>query len=210
MKKENLLLFLIISAQFLAILFISHKSKENLKKCYNLEREKIIAKNEIDLHETQFKKQLFSENKLLKNFTLTDLNNNSIEIGRLINSPKLIYRFPSQSCIECVKADVSYLRLLGKSIGFQNIIIISEFGQIRDLRIFNNQIGRQFYCFNYKGKFDISLESESNVKDFPFIFLLDNNLRINLAFLTYDFEELTKAYFSRIEEFFMSEGINLN
>ncbi|TSA32387.1 MAG: hypothetical protein D4R64_16250 [Porphyromonadaceae bacterium] len=202
MKRNLNLCWLLLLIFVPVLIYLSFKSRQTFKHYEELRKDLILSEYRIKKYVYRFNRELYTENLTLRDLYLTDLNNDTVPIKSLVTSSKLIYRFSNQSCSACVADDIKYLRELGDSIGYQNIIIISDYENTRLLNIFRNSTGINFPCYNFTGSFNLSIETDSDIKKTPFFFLLDEKLKIQYAFLADEYPELNEIYFSRIRAFF--------
>lgn len=147
--------------------------------------------------------KLLSENRILDNVELTDLNNEKVSMSNLISSPKLIYCFSNDFCRACIEDDIKLLNELGDSIGHQNIIIITDNDNARLLNIFKNTYQIESPCYNFTGCFNLNMENNFGQKKVPFILLLDAERSIRFAFFTDEDSELTEIYMNKIRTYFI-------
>ena len=132
-----------------------------------------------------------------------------LPIGQLVKSPKLIYRLCETSCAQCIKNDTARLKNLATIIGPENIIIISDYVNVRSLKLMHNQLNN-IQIFNYRDSFNISMDSNSIDRKINYFFLLDKDLLIHFPFISNENPEIANVYLNRIKEYFIANHVTLN
>ena len=198
--------YFIVLALCILATFLSFKSRKSSQLCDNLRFELLQSEQKVNNYYNRWKMKLLTENRTLDNVELTDLNNEKVSMSSLISSPKLIYRFSDDFCKACIEDDIELLKLLGDSIGYQNIIIITDNDNARLLNIFKNTYQIESPCYNFTGCFNLKMENNSGQKKVPFFLLLDAERSIHFAFFTDEDSELTEIYMNKIRTFFISHN----
>jgi len=204
--KNYKFLYLILLIFLGLTLFLSVKSRINFKNYDNLRIEMQQFKQKLQESTKEanlrFGNKLFTENTFVENIYLTDLHGDTVQLRKVITSPKLIFRFSNEFCRACVDADIESLKDLGNIIGNQNIIIVTDNENARLLNIFRSSSGIESPCYNLKGTFNLSIENSLNKKQVPFLFILDENLEVHFSFFADEASELNEIYFNRIIKYF--------
>ncbi len=117
---------------------------------------------------------------------------------------KLIYRYTQVSCLACVETDLNILKMLGDSIGTQNIIVLSNYVELNHAKAYLNQMGVKSQCYNFNGKLNLTMEEDSITQP-PFFFLLDKTMKIHFPYKTDDEHSINSSYFRRIIDYFKNE-----
>ncbi len=201
-EKNFWVVFLII------IIFIGYKFiqlKKNVENCSKLliecSENSFLSKRENMIQARRDSNELFSAYFQFQNILTTSLDNNAVEISELISSSKLIYRFSSFACDGCVENDFNILRKLGDSIGNENIIILSKYSNLKDARIYYNNLNFPFNFFNYGNELEIPIEKNTN--DEPCFFILEPNLEVIFPYVSKPSHSIKSAYFQRIIQYYL-------
>lgn len=166
--------------------------------------ETIVSKHKVDKYKKKFTQQINTENKIIANISLKNIENEAIPISSVINETKLVYRFTSTSCESCVIQDIEDLKYLGEIIGNDKIIIISSYENVRLLRMFKSREKINFDCYNYRDNFNLSIEDDS-IRVSASMFLLDTTNRIKFTYKCDDNPFFNQVYLDRITEYFELE-----
>ncbi|MCK9413577.1 MAG: hypothetical protein M0Q53_14850 [Prolixibacteraceae bacterium] len=168
--------------------YIKYSNKLNL-----LQYEKIIRLKRDS-------NELFTENSQLNNISVITLKNTSIKLNSIIKKQKLVYRFSNRSCQTCVENDLKILRTLADTIGIDNIIILGNFDNIKNLIIYIKNEEIPFDCYNYSDVLNLPIEKNS-INDSPCFFVLSNNLKVDFAHTSSPNYSINSLYFKRIRMF---------
>lgn len=178
----------------------------NLKKMYKKydteRREHILSQNKNELHIDRFRKQLHSDGCQIENLQLVNSNYDSVHLSNLLTSKKLIYRYPEKSCSACTQIDIERIKEISKKIGKEEILIISNFNELRSFTEFNKTMSLYAQCYNYQYDFGLAVESNTDFRVDPFFFVLDKDLTTMLLFYAGDYPELGEIYLNRISDLF--------
>lgn len=185
-----------------SLFYLYFRQKRNIALLNNQKSELEWYEYRIEKQKYKLHHEIFTENAIAKNFRLINLNNDTVEVLSLLDTPKLIYRFLENSCESCIDDDISLIKELGESIGYQKIIIATDFENTRLLKEFINRKGIISSCYILKEELNLSLEPESSRRKGAFYFILDNNLRIRFAYISDDYPDFNKIYMNRICEYF--------
>lgn len=198
--KFILVLTLII---LLAFVFRFYRLKEQfVHKYYNEKAESTNVKFKLDRFKEKQLLNLYSDNVELEDVVLTNFDNEEIMLYDLLHKPKLFYRFTKKSCTVCVESDLKKLEILGDSIGFENITVISGFGEIVKAKAYLMQLGVKFKCYNYTGRFNLEMERDTITQP-PFFFMSDSRKKVYYPYLTDDFNSFNQDYLNRIKAYFI-------
>jgi len=195
-------------AFLIMIIFIGYKYIQLKKKTAYFSKlliecseESFLSKKENMIQARRDSNELFSAYFQFQNILTTSLDNNVVEISDLISSSKLIYRFSSFACDGCVESDFKILRELGDSIGNENIIILSKYSNLKDARIYYNNLNLPFNYFNYGSELEIPIEKNAN--DAPCFFILEPNLEVIFPYVSKPSHSIKSAYFQRIIQYYL-------
>lgn len=142
-----------------------------------------------------------SENLLLDNFSIITTKKSSIKLKTIINKPKLIYRFSNFSCNPCVENDFKILDTLSTVIGSEQIIIIANFENIKDLIIYKNNKKLPYKYYNYNSIIDLPIEKKL-INHSPFFLILDEQLRVKFALTSNPSQSINNLHFKQVIEYF--------
>ncbi len=195
---------LVILLFVIVCVYLSINARKQIKRYEDERIELQLTEYRIEKYIYRYKLELSSMENILENIVLVDGNNSEFPIQDLINTPKLIYRVSSRSCSPCVDRDIQRIKELGKVIGPEKILIISDYENSRSLNILSNSQEVLSPCFNFTGKLNLTIAVESDLKKAPFFFILDEELRVRFPFLGDEYPELNDIYFERIKNYFMN------
>lgn len=186
------------------LIYFNSSSIKNLQT-HNLE----LKSNLNDLkyidqrYREKFAQNIFSENRNISDVPLLNTHLDTVSLASLINNTKLIYRFYEETCVQCVEDELDIIKKLSDSIGANNILIISDFDRIINLKAIINRKEISSPFFNYKGNIGLPIEKdEFKIASF---FLLHNNLRTQFVYKTGGEQNINDSYYKRII-FFFKEG----
>jgi len=196
--KNSTLYFIVIIIAFVTI-FINiraiincKKTKAGLTKLCNIQGGKIQSL----MYNDSLRINLTKPN-IDKKLKLWDEKANEIVFEQLVNTPKLIYKFSSLSCNSCVENEIRLLKNFASKIGEENIILISNFSDIKYMYNFKriNELNR-FQIYNLKDNYIHSELSETNI---PYYFIVENDFITKALFLPNEsLNELTVRYYNLI------------
>lgn len=200
--KENFTYFVAVLLFFGLSVFFAVKSRNSYVLLNKVKVDLILEKQKVHHYNERSKLKLFMDDTKLKPVVLLDTNNDSILIGDLVKTPKLIFRFSVQFCPPCIDAALKSLKSLGDSIGFSNILIISDIKNSRLLNTFikNNQILSP--CLLYSEPFNFEIEKSPGNDRTPYYIILDQNLKVSFPFFAEENDELNTIYLDRIRSLF--------
>jgi len=72
----------------------------------------------------KYEQTIFSENKKIKDVKIVSSKLDTLKLSSIINTPKLVYKFHQETCVQCVEDELSILKEISNIIGNENIIII--------------------------------------------------------------------------------------
>lgn len=157
-------------------------------------------KDQIALMKTREWIQFQSENSFVdSSLVVFDEKQKPIKVKQLIgNQPKLVVRFSSLNCKQCVDSLFVSVKSLIEEIGDKNVLILASDYQSRNLMLFKRfkKIGFPIYKLNDK-KTGIPLEKYS----MPFLFFLYPDSSSKYVFVPEkSMSELTDNYFQIIRK----------
>lgn len=184
MKKSFLLyasiliLFFINIIQFYNFFKLDHNFKK-LKGSY-LDQISIvdqIKKENADLENIRF----FSENiEFNYNIPLKDVFGNQLILGDVISPPTLIFYIPELACNSCYEEHYSNLYKTIEKIGKDNILILANYENERDLYSFVRSQGIEVEVYNLNMQ---NLGIKAEITNDPFFFLIDEDGIIRHVFI---------------------------
>lgn len=160
-----------------------------------LEKDGYITKLENTL--LRFKMYFVSEGcRLSPEIVIKAENEKTLLLKELVkNGKKLVLRISNTHCPACLYDLCPSVARFLKSVGKENVIYLSDYDNARTLTLLKSNYKIDHEVYSVK-KIDLPLE-ESNV---PYLFLLDENLKIELIFAPIkELPELTDSYFQIIK-----------
>lgn len=108
------------------------------------------------------------------------------------SSPTLVLFYPSKSCKPCAEKIISLLNDGIKKYDLKNVIIITDFEEIRDLAVFSRMNKIKFPVYKIIGDIE---DIKSLIKFTPYYAITDNYLIKNSIFIApNDKPDVTKKY----------------
>jgi hypothetical protein len=114
---------------------------------------------------------------------------------------KVVLRFTQNNCGSCVEHELIHLKELAKSIGEENIVCLTSYTGINDIKILSDTYSVNFATYNvpinalYKNGYD--------TLNFPYVFRIDNNLQMSNFFIpAKENSALSKAYYKLMKATF--------
>lgn len=199
-KKSLFVRFIVIGTIFIALVvsialyrYFQLQIDSYVNQLEYCESEKII----VDSVNTQ---QLLSENQTIDScLILLDENGDSISFQKIIEKSTIVYRFFDSFCFACVETDIGILKEIGKVIGSDRIILISDYTNTNKSKILKEKYSLEFRVFSCLG--EISLPVETNFDQVPYFFVLESNLKTRLVYLTDSDNHYDKLYFRVIRQY---------
>lgn len=106
------------------------------------------------------------------NCILYNQEGDSMLLSKQLSNKTLIYNFSRSSCPPCVKKDLGILNNISKHIGAENIIVITEYNDLRVFRVMSELLEVKFKNFNTTHSIGNKLESE--YKNAPYFIVADS------------------------------------
>jgi len=200
--KDNFIYLIAVFLFFGLSVFFAVKSRNSYILLNKVKVDLILEKQKVHHYNERSKLKLFMDDAKLKPVVLLDSNNDSILIQDLVKTPKLIFRFSDQFCTPCIDAALKSLKSLGDSIGFSNILIISDIKNSRLLNIFINNHQIISPCLSYSEQFNFEIENRPGNDRAPYYIILDQNLKVSFPFFAEENDELNNIYLGRIKSLF--------
>lgn len=186
MKKKWLVIVLALLLCFNAYLILVKKSNEE-KFARSMLQEKtktINLENKVKDNNTYIK-SLYSNYipKRYKNVVLQSFKNTD-----LLKSKKIVFFHDKHACGSCIEETLFNLKVLGRTIGFDNIIIANN--------IRKDNIGRNENGFHhlYMETFHLEVEELNE----PMVFIVDEDLNIDLLYLPQLYPDFKEEYFTEL------------
>lgn len=108
---------------------------------------------------------------------------------------KIVLRFTQNNCGSCVERELIHLKELAKSIGEENIVCLTSYSGINDLKIFKDSYTANFATYNVP--FNTFYKNGYDTLNFPYVFLVDKNLQMSNFFIpAKEIPMLSKAYYT--------------
>jgi hypothetical protein len=122
------------------------------------------------------------------------------------NKPKLFLSFNESSCETCVDLAIDKLKLIAPKLGYENIILLTQYKNKREPFYLSKKLGDKFKIFNIPDEKYIILDKNYSSQP-PNFFILDKNMIINYFFYhSINFPSLNNAFFQSIVNYF--ENVN--
>ncbi|MEA1877051.1 MAG: hypothetical protein U9N86_09300 [Bacteroidota bacterium] len=163
-----------------------------------------VAKNEISEYNDRSSLKFQIDSEILGSIYLITSDSDSLFVDDLLDSPKLVLRFSNQFCPPCIDDALKFLNDIGQSIGYDNIIVISDFKSSNLLKLFaeSHQIKSPIYRF--PGSFSFSIDKKEGSDKVPFYMILDSDLRVVLPYYANESDELISGYRNKVLSYFTS------
>ncbi len=192
---------------FAIVIYLSFELLKRNKEATNLIKEIAQYEYRLDKNKRKYGKEVFSDYQIMDNIYLTDIEGDSIQISQLLETPKFVYRFSCQSCFTCVEEDLKQIIQFGDIIGYQNIIIIADYENVRSLASIKNKYNIKSPIYIYKNRINLMVEAESESERATFYFIIDSTLCVKLVFLSESYTEFENLYLKRIEQYFLKNNL---
>lgn len=136
--------------------------------------------------------------KLTDSLAIYSLEGERMLLSQLLNENYfLFFRYNENSCGSCVDFIIPYIQRLSDEVGKEKIIILASYTENRFLKFFKKEKKIQNRFFNLSEK---RLGIELDAKDLPYLFIMNNDKIINLAFVPQKAIPLsTERYFELIK-----------
>ena len=202
-KEVKIYIKLTVSSLFALILVYFIISRYNYKQLYyNNRMDAIISEETLNRLIDNTERQLNAENTILNDFLLSDMQNSTIKLSEILDSIKLLYRFFPQTCPPCLERDLDSLKVIGKKIGSNNIIIISSFEESRLLKVLMQSNSVDYMAFNIRNSITSSLEYNNESK--PYLLIITKDRKVVLPFVLNDDPNVNSLYYTRIKKYFLN------
>lgn len=139
----------------------------------------IVKEHDIITTDLQFKHikqekirnlEIDSENNLLEpNIKLLGENEETVYLGTVCSTPKLIYRYSEINCDICIDSQIEIIKEKISQWGEENIIFISSYRFNRDLSVFKRINRLKIKIYNLKEKLPLPVEQFNT----PYYFVFD-------------------------------------
>lgn len=115
---------------------------------------------------------------------ITDEEGKLLSMKKLVGTgnDKLVFRFTSYNCIECIISELTYLNKYIESMGKDRLIMLGSFENINQLRIFKKKYNISFMVYNINNKNDCFPSSLTEM-NMPFYFNIDKELTSSRIFI---------------------------
>lgn len=182
--------------------FFAFKSRNAIRLLTTANIELNLQKQKVKKYNERIRLKLFMNSEYLEPVFLLDSNNDTVPIQELVKSPKLLFRFTEQFCSPCIEHALASLKLLGDSIGHNNILIISDAENSNLLKIFIKMNSISSPCYSYNRPFNFEIEGKSGSERLPYYMVLDQYLHVSFPFFAEENNELNSIYLNRIKLLF--------
>jgi peroxiredoxin len=119
------------------------------------------------------------------------------------NGPKLVFRFPQSDCFPCIKQTLKNLQQISYLIGIENIIVISDFDNVRQLNAFSQKNAIHFKCLIYKDKLTILEKKAYNA----YIFIINKDLTALKFYNVSNADSANNPTYNGIVQYFIERNI---
>lgn len=132
------------------------------------------------------------------NITITDRKGRLRKLSEVSDSAKLIvYRISESDCLECIKSQLPYLKVLCNKIGKDHVLLLTSFSTEKAFKIFLDNIHIDICAYNIQSRDLAYLSIESlNV---PYFFELNRGNTAGYVFIPRkEIPDLSDAYCKEI------------
>ncbi|NQX43060.1 hypothetical protein SAMN05421820_114111 [Pedobacter steynii] len=122
-----------------------------------------------------------------------------VKLSNILNSKKVLFRFFRTACSSCIKDQINSLNLLGRKIGRDRIILLTDHLD-DEIKIFLLRSGIELNIYETAEE---SLLPDFDKKQIPYLFTSDRDLLINTPFIiSIESKYLSETFYKRIESKF--------
>lgn len=114
----------------------------------------------------------YNDYKISDELNLIDEKGNIFRIKEKLNTKKIIFRYSELQCNVCVEKQIQSLKRYKDKIGVDNILIIADYSNFRNLIVFKKINSLDIPVYNLSKKMSLEIEK----KDIPYFFIADNSL----------------------------------
>jgi hypothetical protein len=112
----------------------------------------------------------------------------------------LVFFFTYKHCYSCIDGTIPLLENLANKIGYDKIFVLGDLYERRDILTFKQKYNSKLRIYSIA---DNMIHAEAKELSFPFMFLLDKQLKIrSLFFAEKDLPEVTSDYLNDIDTYF--------
>lgn len=196
MKNKNSYLFLL----GLIVIFLSiekYRTKVlSQNKVELLKKRSDIQKSLSFMRDYYLELSIENNGKPLDKFIeINDGKKNISTFEGIVNSKKLVFRYTELHCDVCVDKQIEAIKKISKKIGKKNIIILTEYENLKNLIIFKRLNSLSIPIFNLQNKFNLPIEE----LDSPYYFVVDKDFVIKDLFIPIkEIENYTNKYLNII------------
>jgi len=196
------MLLLRSSLLFIPIILLGHCSKLTSDK-----PQIIKLHNKIDALEHTIERSQINRSNELKStlFTVNDIGLADIDQGQTTslsniskdNEYTFIFHFTEYCCMQCVNTYIEILDMITASSPSSKVAIISNYSDVKLLKIKKLEQSINTKCYNTNEFLDLPINDTTDT-DRPFMFLMDNNLKVHFPKVGTVPDSLNTVYFERI------------
>lgn len=199
-NKTTIFLISCLILSLISTLYVKQKSNKLIIKNHEINAELNDYKYIESRHKDKYEETLFSENIQLSDIAMINSNLDTVYLESIIDKPKLIYRFYQETCVQCYEDELDILKKLSEKIGIENVLIISDFGKMNQLRAIINRKNIKSSFFNYSNKLGLPIDEDD--RKIASFFVIDQNLRTRFVFKAGGDQNIEDPYYRRILKFF--------
>lgn len=117
-----------------------------------------------------------------KDLKLIDINGNETQLQRIINNrSKLVFFINNLRCDGCINSELNFLDKTLDVLKREDIIIISNYPNINNLRVIKNKYNINYDSYNIVSNDSIPIYLRS--QNSPAIFVINQDLKLNSFFI---------------------------
>lgn len=193
-KKHNLNHIIIICLLMIIIgmiFYINNRSKYSKNQIERISN----TQKYTTLLESYEKWRIINDGQNVWDCIITDLNNNTTTLSNIVTKAKLIIRFSSMGCDNCIQQEIEIIENLGVNID-DNIIILVSNQNIRALNLFNKIHNCKIKVYK-SDPLNIPFEETNRL----YMFILDSSYTVKNFFIPEEtLPKLSITYYETIYE----------
>jgi len=174
MKNTSVIIIITLMACLVYSIVVSKSNQKSFDKIIthisnslDLEKKHSLIRDNFLLLELKY-----NDSKISEGLNLADEKGKKYKIKEKLSTKKLIFRYSELQCNLCVEKQIIYLKKYKDKIGIDNILILADYSNLRNLIIFKRVNSLDIPVYNLSKKMSLELEK----KDLPYFFVVDNSL----------------------------------
>ncbi len=187
-------------------IYLAFQNRDSTLKYIESTSNHVYEKYLTDLQKERFEITFNSNYKILNNLSLINIKSEEVSLCEVITAPTLVLKISANSCPPCVKDNLKTLKQLGEVIGFDKIMIITDYENSRMLNLLKSENSIFSPCYATSENLGIDLPIDS-LKVTPFFFIISEDLSIQSSFIADDKLYTYGAYMERIKSIFLHDYV---